>query len=469
MRVLFAAAEMFPFAKSGGLADIAHALPAALSEEADVTAVMPLYRFIEKERFGIRPTGEHFILKFGSEVYDVEIFVGMREGAEAVFVYNPLLCDRDYLYGPPGEGYEDNDLRFAIFSHAIVELAKKHSFDLLHLNDWHTAPAAVLAHDAGLRVKTVFTIHNLAYQGIFEPASLKRTGIAKRHFNLEECEFYGSVNWMKCGIAHADAVTTVSPSYAVEIQEPEYGCGLDGFLRKQKGKLRGILNGIDTDFFDPSNDPELPAPYSMDNLKGKSICKEKFLNEIDIDKYELPLFVFIGRFAEQKGLDLIVEAAEELAKRPIMLVLLGEGEERYHKQLQELAERDQNIFVRFGYDEALSHRMYAAADFLLMPSRFEPCGLNQMIAMRYGTVPLVHSVGGLRDTVHPLGSSVDMCGLGFLFESMDSSALLECVDSAISLYSKKTVLDRVREFNMECDFSIGRCAAHYLELYRSLL
>jgi len=434
-----------------------------------VTAAMPLYSFIEKDRFGIRATGERFVLKIGTERYDIEIFAGKREGAETVFVYNTLLCDRDYLYGPPGEGYDDNDIRFSIFCHAIVELARKHSFDLLHLNDWHTAPAVVLARDAGLRAKVIFTIHNLAYQGVFEPASLKRTGIAERHFNMEECEFYGRVNWLKCGIAHADIVTTVSPSYAVEIQEAEYGCGLDGFLRRHKEKLRGILNGIDTEFFDPSNDPALPVHYGTGTLEGKSLCKKEFLDEIDIDKYELPLFIFVGRFTEQKGLDLIVDSAAETAKRPMILVLLGEGEESYHKQLQELADRHRNIVVRFGYDEELSHRMYAAADFLLMPSRFEPCGLNQMIAMRYGTVPVVHAVGGLRDTVHPLDSSVDMCGLGFLFESMDSSALLECVDSAISIYSKKTVLDRVKEFNMECDFSIDRCAAHYLELYRSLL
>ncbi len=469
MRVLFAAAEIFPFAKSGGLADIAYALPKALSAEAEVTAVMPLYRFIEKERYGIRATGERFTIGFGTEAYDVEIFVGMREGAEVVFVYNPLLCDRDYLYGPPGEGYDDNDLRFAIFCHALVELAKKHSFDLLHLNDWHTAPAAVLVHDAGLRVKTLFTIHNLAYQGVFEPTSLKRTGIAKRHFNMEECEFYGSVNWMKCGIAHADAVTTVSPSYAVEIQEPEYGCGLDGFLRKQKEKLVGILNGVDTSVFDPSNDPAIPARYGIGCLEGKRICKESFMRDVDIDKYELPLFVFIGRFTEQKGIELIIEAAGELAKRPALFSILGEGDPGYLNKLQGLCDRYDVIKVHFGYDEALSHRMYAAADFLLMPSRFEPCGLNQMIAMRYGAVPIVHAVGGLRDTVHPIDSSVDMCGLGFLFENMDSSALLECVDRAIALYAKKTVLERIREFNMECDFSIDRCAAHYLELYRSLL
>ncbi len=469
MRVLYAAAEIFPFAKSGGLADIAYALPKALSAEADVTAVMPLYRFIEKERFNVRATGERFTLKFGGGRYGVEIFVGTYEGAEFVFVYNTLLCDRDHLYGPPGAAYEDNDLRFAVFCHALVELTKRHSFDLLHLNDWHTAPAAVLARDAGLRAKTLFTIHNLAYQGVFDPASLKRTGIAKRHFDMEECEFYGRVNWMKCGIAHADAVTTVSPSYAVEIQEPEYGCGLDGFLRRHKEKLSGILNGIETTVFDPMNDPALAAGYGAGCLDGKRICKESLLKEIDMDKYELPLFIFIGRFTEQKGVELIIEAAGELAKRQALFSILGEGDPGYVDELRRISERYENFHLRVGYDEALSHRMYAAADFLLMPSRFEPCGLNQMIAMRYGAVPVVHAVGGLRDTVHPLGGAQDICGLGFLFDTMDFSALVECVDSAIALHKRGTVLERIVEFNMECDFSIERCASRYLELYRRLV
>ncbi|BBG65912.1 glycogen synthase, ADP-glucose transglucosylase [Hydrogenimonas sp.] len=471
MKIVFASAEIFPFAKSGGLADIAHALPAALGEKADVTVVMPLYRFIDKERFCIRPTGEHFVLNFGRETYDVEIFAGACEGKEVLFVYNRLLCDRDHLYGPPGEGYEDNDVRFSIFCRAIVELVKIHSFEIMHLNDWHTALAALIAHDEGVRAKIVYTIHNLAYQGIFPAESLERTGIAKRHFNMEELEFYGEVNWMKGGIAHADAVTTVSPSYAVEIQEAEYGCGLDGFMRKHNGKLKGILNGIDYSIFDPLSDPSIPERFDSENLEGKSLCKESFLREagFDIDKYELPLFIFIGRFTEQKGIELIVEAAKKLARLPLLLAILGEGERKYREQLRSICDRYPNIAVKFGYDEALSRRMYAAADFLLMPSRFEPCGLNQMIAMRYGAIPVVHAVGGLRDTVHPIESNEPLCGLGFRFEKMEAADFLDAVKRALSLYAALHKMQRTREFDMSCDFSVGRCAKRYLELYRSLL
>jgi len=470
MKILFASAEIFPFAKSGGLADIAHALPVALSrQKVDVTAVMPLYRFVDRERFAIRPLGERLSLDLGSRRYDAELFACRFDGIEILFVHHPLLCDRDHLYGPPGEGYEENDLRFAIFCHAIVALAQRHRFTHLHLNDWHTALAAPLAHDAGLRAKILFTIHNLAYQGLFPKSSLERTGVSPRHFRMEELEFYGQVNWMKGGIAHADAVTTVSPTYAVEIQEPEYGCGLDGFLRLHRRKLSGILNGIDTDLYDPSIDDSIAATFTAERMEGKARCKRELLEDLDINKYELPLFIFIGRFVEQKGLDLLLDAMPKLLKLPLNLLILGDGEAAYAAALERLGRRFANLRIRVGYDEALSRRMYAGGDFLLMPSRFEPCGLNQMIAMRYGTLPVVHAVGGLRDTVHPIGRASKVCGLGFPFVKMEPPALLGAVEEALSLFGKKGSLEEVRRFDMGCDFSIRKCASRYLDLYRSLL
>ncbi len=469
MRLLFAAAEIFPYAKSGGLADIAHALTKELAESVDVTAVMPLYASIDKKLHSIRPTGKRFSFKIADASYDVELFKGNDGLRETIFIYNPTLCDRKGLYGPPGGAYEDNDVRFMIFCKAIVEIARSYSFDILHLNDWHTAMAALLARKSALRCKIVFTIHNLAYQGLFPKESLERTGVSKKHFNMEELEFYGQVNWMKGAIAHADAVTTVSPSYAVEIQEAEFGCGLDGFLRKHSRKLVGILNGIDTNIYDPSRDPALAANYSHNDLKGKEVCKKALLDEIDIKKYEQPLFIFIGRFVEQKGVGLIAEAMEEMAKRPMTVAILGEGEKSLESELEKCAEKYPDVSLRLGYDEELSHRMYAAADFLLMPSRFEPCGLNQMIAMRYGTVPIVHSVGGLRDTVHPINFKNCMCGAGFVFERFERSHFLKAVEDALELYSKRGRLKRVGVFDMKCDFSIKKCAKSYLELYGRLL
>jgi len=469
MKTLFAAAEIFPFAKSGGLADVAHALPKALAARIDTVAVMPLYRFIDKERYGIEPTGEGFTLALDGALHAVEYFAAIHEGVKHLFVYNETLCDVDHLYGPPGGSYDDNDLRFAIFCHALVDLAQRLGIDLLHLNDWHTALAAPLLGERGLPVRSVYTIHNLAYQGIFPPSTMSRTGIAPHHFTMEDMEFYGSLNWMKGGIRHSDAVTTVSPGYALEIQRSEFGCGLDGFLRKHRQKLHGILNGIDYELYDPQSDTAIPYRFGPGRLANKSRCKRAYLKEIDIDKYEHPLFVFIGRFVEQKGLDWIVDALDTIGTMPMTLAILGEGEARYHRLLEAAAERYDNVHLRFGYDESLSHRMYAAADFLLMPSRFEPCGLNQMIAMRYGTIPVVRRVGGLRDTVHDWRNGEPVCGKGVGFDAPEASAMLAAIEEALELYAVRNRFNRIRKFDMGCDFSIEKCAARYLELYRSLL
>ncbi|WP_457607931.1 glycogen synthase [Nitratifractor sp.] len=467
MKVLFASAELFPFSKSGGLADMAFALPHALGKEGvDIVAVTPLYSFVNIEKYHIERTAESLRCSFGGKSYEITLYRTCYRGLEILFIYHPLLCDRPYLYGPPGGSYPDNDLRFALFCHALVELAKFRETELLHLNDWHTALTPLLLHDAGLRIPSLYTIHNLAYQGTFPPETLERCGIDRRHFHLEELEFYGEVNWMKGGIAHADAVNTVSPGYAEEILTPEFGCGLEGFLRRHRNKLRGILNGIDPEIYDPSKDPTLPASYDARDLRGKERCKEAYLVELGEKRKDRPLFAFIGRFVEQKGVQWVAEILDELGSLPLTLTLLGEGEERFHRSLEGGTRRHDNLHLRFGYDEALSHRIYAAADFLLMPSLFEPCGLNQMIAMRYGTLPLVHSVGGLKDTVHPVGSGV--CGEGLSFAEGGEAALLETIRSALRLYGDRQGLERARCFDMGCDFSIGRCARNYLSLYREL-
>ena len=464
MTILFASAELFPFSKSGGLADMAYALPHAMSAMGEqVTAVTPLYSFIDRKKYDIRKTGESFQLNIGGTVHGIELHRCEYEGMEILFVHNPTLCDREYLYGPP---YPDNDLRFAIFCHALVELLLRRPREILHLNDWHTALAALLAKEAGVQSRIVYTIHNLAYQGIFAPSSLERCGIDPRHFDLEELEFYGRVNWMKAGIAFADAITTVSPSYAREILTPEFGCGLDGFLRKYSAKLHGILNGIDPALYDPRRDPALPAHFGPGSLEGKERCKKELCTEFGLSDHTAPLFAFIGRFVEQKGLDWILEAIDAIASLPIDLLFLGEGEERFHRALLDAERRYGNLSLRFGYDEALSHRIYGGADFLLMPSRFEPCGLNQLIAFRYGTIPVVHGVGGLKDTVHEPGSG--QCGEGVPFREGSACSLTAAVERALGIYRQPRELQRIRRFDMECDFSIGRCARQYLELYETL-
>ncbi len=469
MKILFASAELFPFSKSGGLADMASALPRAFRKRGqEVTAVTPLYSFIDIAKYDIRKSEERFRLRIGAKIYEVELSHCKYEGLDVLLVYTPILCDREYLYGPPGGSYPDNDLRFAIFCHAVVELLRRENYDLCHLNDWHTALAALLAKEAGVQSRIVYTIHNLAYQGIFPPSSLQRCGIDARHFTSEEMEFYGQVNWMKAGIGFADAVTTVSPSYAREILTPEFGCGLDGYLRRHSAKLRGILNGIESALYDPKTDPALPVHFGVDNFAGKAQCKALLCRDFNLeDSARRPLVVFIGRFVAQKGLEWIVEALDALAALPANFIFLGEGEERYHAALEAAALRCGNLRCFFGYDEALSHRLYSGADLLLMPSRFEPCGLNQMIAMRYGTLPVVHAVGGLRDTVHPIGSGV--CGEGFPFEDGNACGLIAAVENALTFTVDSPKLESVRRFDMGCDFSIDRCAGEYLYLYRELL
>ncbi len=468
MKILFASAELFPFSKSGGLADMASALPRAFRKRGqEVTAVTPLYSSIDIAKYDIRKSGVSFRLRIGAKIYEVELSHCKYEGLDVLFVYTPILCDREYLYGPPGGSYPDNDLRFAIFCHALVELLRRENYDLCHLNDWHTALAALLAKEAGVQSRIVYTIHNLAYQGIFPPSSLQRCGIDARHFTPEEMEFYGQVNWMKAGIGFADAVTTVSPSYAREILTPEFGCGLDGYLRRHSAKLRGILNGIESALYDPKTDPALPVHFGVDNFAGKAQCKALLCQDFNLEDSARPLVVFIGRFVAQKGLEWIVEALDALAALPANFIFLGEGEERYHAALEAAALRCGNLRCFFGYDEALSHRLYSGADLLLMPSRFEPCGLNQMIAMRYGTLPVVHAVGGLRDTVHPIGSRV--CGEGFPFEDGNACGLIAAVENALVFSADPKKLEAVRRFDMGCDFSIDRCAGEYLHLYRELL
>ena len=405
----------------------------------------------------------------GGVVYPVSIHGCRHEGTEYRFVYAPLLCDREYLYGPPESGYADNALRFGIFNYAIVALLKRSVFDVAHLNDWQCGLAALLIRDTkGLETRTLYTIHNLAYQGTFEKETLQSLGIAPQHFTMEGIEFYGKVSFMKAGIGYADRVTTVSPTYAEEILTPEFGCGLEGYLRFHRRKLSGIVNGIDTEHFAPRKDPALLQPYG--EPAGKGANKRAFLKRLGLSGAETPLFIFIGRFTWQKGLELLIGALPKMAAEPCSIAILGEGEAPYHRRLQALAEALPNVSLEFGYDESLSHRMYAAADFLLMPSLFEPCGLNQMIAMHYGAVPLVHRVGGLADTVFPAGTFDPEApvGYGITFAEPTEEALLEAFERALELYGDRERFEAVAGHNMGCDFSWQERAGAYLELYEAL-
>ncbi len=468
-RVLFAASEVYPFAKSGGLADVAYSLPRALNETYDVDVIMPLYQFIDREVFCIEAVGETFDIMMGERAYPITLYICKYKNMTYRFVYTPMLCDRAFLYGPSQGGYADNDIRFALFNYAILEILKREPYAFVHLNDWQTALLPLLLeNEPEIKTKSLFTIHNLAYQGIFEKKALARLGIDEKYFHMDCLEFYGQVNFMKAGIAYADRVTTVSPTYAKEILTPEFGCGLEGFLQYHSAKLIGIVNGIDTEQFSPSSDKMLVSPYK--DLRGKEANKSAFLKEIKIKEPQRPLMIFIGRFTWQKGLEILIDALPEMALMECNIVVLGDGEAKYHDALEVLAKKHDNIYLESGYKEALSHRMYAASDFFLMPSLFEPCGLAQMIAMHYGSMPIVRSVGGLADTVHDhaVFDRKSQKGYGIVFEKADHHALLSAVTNALELYGTKTQYNLIVKHNMLCDFSWRESGEMYIKEYKKL-
>ena len=457
MKVLFASSEIYPYSKSGGLGDVAHSLPLALKEQCRIVSITPLYRFIDRKKFRLNSSGTVCTMPIAGKSYTYELF--RAEESDTLFVYNDVLCESEALYG-----YENDALRFGLFSHIIADVARKMKVDIVHLNDWHTALAALLLKDDS--VKTVFTIHNLAYQGIFDKKVLKKLAIDKKYFTMEGLEFYGKANFMKAGIAYSGKITTVSPSYAKEILTEAYGCGLEGFLKKHKKKLKGILNGIDTSFFDPQRDSAIDVNYNAAYPEKKAENKKTYYKKLGIKEKNKPLFVFIGRLVEQKGISIIIDLLKDLSTEPLELVMLGEGEQKTEKKLSKLSGIYENIHYIKGYDEALSHRLYAAADFLLMPSLFEPCGLNQMIAARYGAIPVVHSTGGLKDSVY---EGKKKCIQGLVFDPFSKEECLAAVYRALALYRDKKACMKMATYDMQCDVSFKKSAKAYRKIYEDLI
>ncbi len=447
MNLLFASSEMYPYSKSGGLADVACSLPRELKKYIDVYKITPLYSFIDVKKYKISLYKSFYIL-LGQKRYKITLF----KNKDTIFVYHKILCDRKKMYG-----YKNDYLRFALFCMAIAETAKILKVNTLHLNDWHTALCALWLKEQKNPAKIIFTIHNLAYQGIFDKQVLSKIGISPKYFNLENLEFYDKVNFLKAGIAFSDILTTVSPTYAKEIRTKEYGCGLDGFLKKHSYKLYGVLNGIDISFFNPLRDNFIKYNFDRNSFAKKTDNKKEF-----VANTKKPFFIFIGRLVEQKGISLIIKNLSEFSKLEAEFIFLGEGDKQNEKLLYESCKKYNNINYIKGYDEKLSHRLYAGADFLLMPSLFEPCGLNQMIASRYGTVCIAHQTGGLKDTVF---ENEKRCSMGFVFCKYEKKEFLEAVKRAIKLYEDKKYFEKICKFNMECDFSFEKSAKEYLKLY----
>ncbi len=473
MKILFVASEVAPFSKTGGLGDVAASLPAALAELGhEVKVISPRYAAVKDER--LTPTGHHLELRFpfGTERGPI-LSLRQSPNLELLFLENEHFYGRAGIYGDAWGEFGDNHRRFAYLSIGALQAAQRLRFnpDIIHLNDWQTGLTAVSLRrgfqgTALSRAKTVFTIHNLAYQGQFAKHVMDELGLPWDLFVAEQgLEFYDTVNFLKGGIVFADALTTVSPTYAKEIQEPAGGVGLDGLLRRRRGALTGILNGIDVHEWNPETDTLLPARYGANNLEGKAVCRRELLRRFGLRAdTEAPVFGIISRLAWQKGLDLLLEVMPQALQSDIRFVAVGSGEGRYEDGLRALQHHfPQQVGTFIGFDQGLSHLVEAGADFFLMPSRYEPCGLNQMYSLRYGTVPIVRATGGLVDTVE---GGLD--GDGILFEAFHPSALLAAVRRAQALYAEPERLVAFRRRGMGRDFSWAASARKYERLFASL-
>jgi starch synthase len=474
LRILIAAAEVAPFAKAGGVADVTAALAKELHRQGhDVRLVLPRYRQVSPERHGLQVTLGHLRVPLGDQTLECSILEGRLAAVPVYFVDCPALYDRDGMYG-----FGDDDARFIYLSRVAIEMLRPLGFvpEVIHMHDWHVALIPNLldrlyAEDAELSgIATALTLHNLAFQGQFGPATLRlaelegwgliRVGIP----HLDEV-----VNFMGRGIAFADVVNTVSERYAEEIQRPEYGEGLDELLRAHAHKLYGIVNGIDTEIFDPATDPAIPHHYSAEDPGPKALDKAALRTELGLADGMRPLVAFISRFYEQKGLELIQQALPALTGTDIQLAVLGAGDRRYEDMFRYAgAQHPGRIAAYIGFDSALAQRLYAGADMLLMPSRFEPCGLAQLISLRYGTIPIVRATGGLADTIQDFDPTTDR-GFGFSFEPYDAWQLFGTVVRAVETYRHAATWTHLVRRAMREDVSWARSAAQYASLYRSAM
>lgn len=480
MKVLLAASEMSPFAKTGGLGDVIGSLPAALAELGhEVTCCLPYYRCVRQVAANAKPMGLNLNIPLGHRTVSGDVLeLQLQQRVRVLFVRRDEFFDRSELYHTGIRDYEDNAERFLFFSKAVVELLgyTKFQTDIVHCHDWQTAFVPVLAtylrqtRGPLFAVKSVFTIHNIAYQGMFWSLDFPLTNLPGEFFTPAALEYYGQLNLMKGGILFSDAVTTVSKKYAAEIRTPELGFGLDAVLRARDDDLHGILNGVDYARWDPATDPLLVKNYSVSDLAGKRACRAELVKRLGLDvAADKPVAAYISRLTEQKGVEVFAGAVEALVGLGLAIVILGKGERRHEEALSELAGKfPKRVCAIIRHDEELSHQIQGGADLLLMPSQFEPCGLTQMYALKYGTIPVVRATGGLDDTVSQYDDKTG-AGTGFKFVQYSSAALVEAVKRAVVLYKQPKKWQGLMRNAMACDFSWKASAKEYENLYASLL
>ncbi len=479
MRILFAASEVVPFAKTGGLADVAGALPKALRKLGhDVRVVLPRYRMVDAAKHRLAPLLDAVAVPVAGRVETASVLEArIPPDVPAYLVRCDRYFDRDGLYQVQGVDHPDNAERFAFFSRAVLELARALDLrpDVIHCHDWQTGLVPTYlrtlhANDPALgRAGVLFTIHNLGYQGLFPAKTLDTIGLGRDLFTPSAIEFFGQVNLLKAGLVFSDILTTVSRRYSQEIQTAEFGCGLEGVLRARSKDVFGILNGIDEEEWDPARDPHLAARYTPESLAGKAACKADLQRAVGLrPDPATPLFGVISRLAEQKGIDLVAESLEAILDVGGQLVLLGTGEPALEERFRAAAAAHAGrVAAVIGFDVALSHKIEAGADFFLMPSRYEPCGLNQMYSLRYGTIPIVRATGGLDDTVTPFDRRTGQ-GNGLKLEAATADALSLAIYRAAGLYRDPAAWRRLVANAMQGDFSWDRSAREYEALYREV-
>ena len=479
MRILLTSSEVAPFAKTGGLADVAGALPKALSKLGhDVRVVLPKYRTVDAARHGLRPVLASLPVPVAGRTEQAAIWQGQIGSVPVYFVQHDGYYDREALYQIKAGDYPDNAERFAFFSRAILEMIRPLDFlpEIFHCNDWQTGLVPTYLRNTlqgvhKLRSRGVlFTVHNLGYQGLFGPEALAAANLGQDLFTPFGIEFYGKVNFLKAGLVYADLINTVSRKYSREIQTEEFGHGLEGVLHARSKDVHGILNGIDYDEWHPARDAFIAARYSRDDLAGKAACKADLQRAFGLpERPNAPLLAVISRLTPQKGMDLVAKALDGLPELDAQFVLLGTGDADLHQAFERAKTRQPTrIGLKLGFDVALSHKIEAGADMFLMPSRYEPCGLNQMYSLAYGTVPIVRATGGLDDTIQPFDLGTGE-GTGFKFSETTWQALLQAVRTAVSLCRQPDHWRRLVRNGMACDFSWDRSAAEYVALYQKIV
>jgi len=460
MKIVICSSEVVPFAKTGGLADVCGALPPALEKLGhEVVIITPKYKT--------------------SQIHAPELVVRIADNVRVCFIEHHQFFGREGLYSENGHEYPDNLDRFTFFCHRSLQVLKDINFspDIFHCHDWHTALIPVLLktnyqHDPFYKnTRSVLTIHNLAYQGVYPKHLYNKLGIAAQIFHSQGVEFYDQINLLKGGLVFADAITTVSPQYAKEIQTKPFGCGLDGVLRNRGQDVFGILNGLDYNAWNPKDDTLLEFPYDASDARAQKmnnkLSVQAFLNLPLRDK--VPVFGFVGRLCQQKGLDIIMDAIDWIVSRDAQVVFVGVGEPKYHRMIDDAARRHPHHVGRFlRFDERFVHKIYAASDFFLMPSTYEPCGLGQMIALRYGAVPVVHKTGGLADTIH-LYDPIQKTGNGFVFTDYTKEALMMAVDEALKVYYQNEQMEELLRQALSYRFLWEKSAEEYLRIYQQCL